>query len=440
MTEFSSLTRIDPPREQRPETLRAWVKQWLPSSLLSSVGLTKRALRLQMYRPTHLRAWLRDQGGPQSLKQSILDNRLLYQRALLDWLKRAQDAAPDGGVAAYYSFAEGWSAAYPETTGYIITTCLEAARRLNDPTWAERARRMADWEVSVQLPDGAWQSGVVTAPPIPAVFNTGQVIQGLLSAVDVFGTKEHLEAAVRGGLWLRKHQDEDGAWRQHTYNNFPNTYSTRVAWPLVALANVTGEMAFRQTALRYLEWVARYQQQDGWFEHCHLELAEAPLTHTLAYTIEGLIECGVLLGDERWIKRGQQAADALLHRYEVRRSLAGRYDRGWRGDYRFTCLTGCVQMGRVWGRLFELTRDGRYINAALKINDYVVGLIDRESRNPGIRGGVKGSHPLWGAYMTYRFPSWAAKFALDSLFQEDDAFALFSGVANDRCHSVRLAQ
>jgi hypothetical protein len=42
--------------------------------------------------------------------------------------------------------------------------------------------------------------------------------------------------------------------------------------------------------------------------------------------------------------------------------------------------------------------------------------------------------------MTYRFPSWAAKFVLDSLFQEDDAFALFSGVANDRRHSVRLAQ
>ena len=96
-------------------------------------------------------------------------------------------------------------------------------------------------------------------------------------------------------------------------------------------------------------------------------------------------------------------------------------------------------MGRVWGRLFELTRDARYINAALKINDYVVSLIDQESRNPGIRGGVKGSHPLWGAYMTYRFPSWAAKFALDSLFQEDDAFALFAGVINDRRHSLRLA-
>jgi len=114
-----------------------------------------------------------------------------------------------------------------------------------------------------------------------------------------------------------------------------------------------------------------------------------------------------------------------LHRYEIRRHLAGIYDKDWRGDHSFACLTGCAQMSRVWGRLYELRNDVRYLNAALKINDYVVSLIDLKSDNPGIRGGVKGSHPVWGSYMKYRLPSWATKFTLDALFQEDDALRIF---------------
>jgi uncharacterized protein YyaL (SSP411 family) len=290
------------------------------------------------------------------------------------------------------------------------------------------------------LPEGAWQSSFVTAPPIPAVFNTGQVIQGLLAAYATFGATDYLEAAMRGGQWLVHNQDEDGAWRRHTYRNFPNAYSTRVAWPLVALAEAAGEPALRNAAIRYLQWASRCQDEAGWFERCMLESDDPPLTHTLAYAIEGFIEAGVLLSDERWIAVGQRAADALLHRYEIRRHLAGTYDRGWRGNHSFACLTGCAQMGKVWGRLFALTREARYLNASLKLNDFVVSLIDLQSRNPGIRGGVKGSHPLWGPYMTCRLPSWAVKFTLDALFQEEDALALLRGKSLERHNPVRLSQ
>jgi uncharacterized protein YyaL (SSP411 family) len=287
-----------------------------------------------------------------------------------------------------------------------------------------RARRMADWELDVQLPEGAWQASYVTAPRVPAVFNTGQVIQGLLVAYDAFGDTNYLEAAVRGGKWLVANQDQDGAWRRYTYNDFPNSYSTRVAWPLLALAHATGDRVFRSTALRYLQWARRCQDETGWPDRCNLEVGDPPLTHTLAYAAEGFIESGVLLDDERWIAAGQQTADALLHRYESRGHLAGTYSRGWQGNYSFSCLTGCAQMSLVWGRLFELTQDTRYLNGALKLNDFVVSCIDLQSQGPGIRGGVKGSHPLGGPYMPYRLPSWAVKFTLDALFQEEDALAL----------------
>jgi hypothetical protein len=430
------------PNELGPTTslhrFRQCAKRWLPFFLQEGLRTIEDATRFRLYQPGHLKLWLRDWLSHPAVRDRTERANDVYQRALLGWLGRAQDALPGGGVAAYYGLAEGWSAAYPETTGYIIVTCLEAAKRLCEPALAARARRMADWELEVQLPGGAWQSGLATAPRVPAVFNTGQVIQGLLSAYDVFGDTAYLEAAVRGGRWLVDHQDPDGAWRQYTYNDFPNTYSTRVAWPLLTLAHATGERAFSTAATRYLYWASHQQDETGWLAQCSLEVGDPPLTHTLAYAIEGFIESGGLLGDERWIAVGERTADALLRRFEIRRQLVGTYDRGWRGDFAFACLTGCAQMSKVWGRLFELRGDARYINGALKLNDFLVSLIDLDSACAGIRGGIKGSHPLWGAYMSWRLPSWAVKFTLDALFQEDDALALLRGKPSEHHDPLQL--
>src|SRR5438094_415286 len=128
--------------------------------------------------------------------------------AALEWLERAQDATGAGGFARGYSLAwspyfksRGWQPAYPETTGYIIPTLYEAARRLNRPDLASRAERAARWEVEIQLPSGAVRGGVMGERTSPAVFNTGQVLFGWLAAFahsgsGVFAAAERIAAAV----------------------------------------------------------------------------------------------------------------------------------------------------------------------------------------------------------------------------------------------------
>ncbi|HLB09374.1 MAG TPA: hypothetical protein VK617_07550, partial [Gemmatimonadaceae bacterium] len=46
--------------------------------------------------------------------------------AAFDWLGVAQDrsASSDGGFARHFSLLTGWSASYPETSGYIVPTLL----------------------------------------------------------------------------------------------------------------------------------------------------------------------------------------------------------------------------------------------------------------------------------------------------------------------------
>src|SRR5207237_4063911 len=100
--------------------------------------------------------------------------------ATLAWLKAAQDATGDGGVSGRFRLDRGWSPSYPETTGYIIPTFLELARRQRDGDLVARAGRMVRFLLGVQLPSGAFPGGEHgVGAPRAVVFNTGQIVHGL---------------------------------------------------------------------------------------------------------------------------------------------------------------------------------------------------------------------------------------------------------------------
>src|SRR5690349_12396988 len=80
--------------------------------------------------------------------------------AAIAWICQAQDVCGGRGVSAGFSFMHGWLGPYPETTGYIIPTFYDYGHLTGDKQYFDRARRMADWEIEVQLPSGAVMGGV----------------------------------------------------------------------------------------------------------------------------------------------------------------------------------------------------------------------------------------------------------------------------------------
>ncbi|MCK4554897.1 hypothetical protein KAU19_08165, partial [Candidatus Parcubacteria bacterium] len=150
-------------------------------------------------------------------QEDAIDGEHLKKTAM--WLCRAHDATKDRGVSRSYKAARfkgygryGWQPAYPETTGYIISTIIALSNFLKNTNYAERAIRMADWEIDIQLPSGAVMGSVVTAKPSPAVFNTGQVIFGWLAAFKESKNEKYLNAAAMAANYLVSIQDEDGTW------------------------------------------------------------------------------------------------------------------------------------------------------------------------------------------------------------------------------------
>jgi len=342
--------------------------------------------------------------------------------ATMGWLCRAQDVGPDDGAARMYHLKTGWGASYPETTGYIIPTFLDYARYTGDDTFAERALRMADWEISVQMPSGAVQGGTIADPPTPAVFNTGQVIFGWRAAHRENGAERYREALVRAADWLCAVQDEDGAFRRDlsAFCDAPvdtYAYNVRTAWALLLADGVAGAGKYRDAGARKLAFTRSLTRENGWTAKNCLSDPVQPLLHTIAYTLQGMLECAANLEDETALAYVTTACRHLLATQGRDGALRGRYDQHWRPTVRWRCLTGEAQTAIVWFRLAEVTGDASWVAPARALCD-ALRRTQALTGNPDAVGGVLGAHPVWGAYGAYEYLNWAAKFFADALLLE----------------------
>ena len=345
----------------------------------------------------------------------------------LAWLARAQDATASGGIARGYALfshpyfgVRGWEPEYPETTGYIIPTLYMAADHLGRGEFAERALRAARWECDVQLPDGSVRGGVMGQPVSPAVFNTGQVLFGWLAAHAYTGDARFADATVRAAQWLVERLDADGVWRRDTSRFAASNralYNARTAWALAEAGARLGLPRATAAARRALNTVAEHQLTNGWLPDCCLTNPEAPLLHTLAYAIRGLLEGGRVLGDTRLIARAEVAAAAVARAVEADGRLPGRLDARWTPSAAWSCLTGNAQMANIWLRLAESSDNPLWLDAAFRALRFVASTQNRRSRDPGLRGGIKGSAPMSGEYGTYETLSWATKFFADGVMR-----------------------
>ncbi len=381
--------------------------------------LVELPLRYKPWVPLHLRLVLEDMAGP--ARRPELDHRT-HLRATLDWLCRAQDVRTHqtdaGGVAAGWSFEDGWLPGYPETTGYIIETFLAAAEYLGQPELTARAQRMLDWELSLQGADGAFPGHFGEAGSHPVIFNQGQIMHGLVAGYTQLRRADCLEAALAAGRWMLAQQDQDGCFRKFEHHGVPHVYNTRAVWALASVGLLANEPLFVAAAEKNLDWALGQQTPCGWFATNAFLPGKPPYTHTIAYAIRGLLECAVLLGEERYVDGALRAARGIAHCQRSDGWLAGTYDDGWTPAAGYACVTGIAQMALCWMRLAQITGDASLRDPAWRAIGYVKRIQRVENGPAELRGAVPGSAPIWGAYSRFEFPNWAAKFFADALLMD----------------------
>lgn len=372
--------------------------------------------RYKPWRPEHFSIILDDLKG---LSKQPVNSDEVHLKAAIDWLCRAQDQRTgqrdEGGVSAGWSFEDGWLPSYPETSGYIVETFLAAEKILKQPELAQRAHRIIDWELSIQNPDGSFPGHFGESGSKPVIFNTGQIMHGMLAGYLNFQRNECLESAVNAGRWMISKQDDDGCWRQSVHNDTPHTYNTRAAWALLRTGLIANEKALVAAAEKNIRWALTRQTPSGWFKTNAFTTDGLPFTHNIAYAIRGIMESGLLLENQEMLDAAINAAKAQALQQRQDGWLAGRYADNWHPQANYCCLTGLAQMSIIWLRLSqacdlkELEQNADAGIRYLKANQRITGKNDHRD------GAIAGSAPVWGRYSMFEYPNWAAKFFADAL-------------------------
>jgi hypothetical protein len=372
--------------------------------------------------PSHLSIIFRDISG--KLKPVKSDDEHL--EAAMLWMCKSQDVAKFGGCAGVYTFENGWTLPYPETTGYIIETFIAYSDLTKKTEYLERAKRMGDWEISIQFSSGAVRGGV-GINEYPIVFNTGQVMLGWVALYKKTKIDKYLQAAIKAADWLVGNMDEDGKWSKNTFNKIPHAYNVRVTWAMLEVAKLTNNSLVYDAAVKNIKWVLAQSKSNSWFGYMGFTLTEKPLTHTIAYTLRGLLECAAFVDEtlskeirEHVVKASEQIKAKFISINDggknlTRGFLPGTFNDDWDSQETYSCLTGNVQMAIIWIKLYKLFGDKSLLDVALQNIDRVKSTQNLTSGNPGIKGGVAGSYPIWGKYTNFGYPNWAAKFLADAI-------------------------
>lgn len=336
----------------------------------------------------------------------------------IEWLKRAQDAGTDRGVSYGARIGGYFDVSYPETTGYICQTFVEQGQLLHDQELIECAIDMGEWEIAIQMPEGAVMGGKYNTNPSPAVFNTGMVLLGWSALIRCTGEERFRTAARRACDWLLSVQERNGNWvKGHSQfaASGATLYNVKAAWGLCEAGVVLDNDDYVQAAIRNAEYCVEQQHANGWFPNCCLNDANKPLLHTLAYTMQGLLGIAKLADRADFVDAARLTADAEGRIMAEDGFLPGRQDAKFGPAANWCCLTGSAQTSIVWSELYALTGVDEYRQFSRRVNRYLMARHDIRNADPRLRGGLPGSWPVYGPYGRLLILSWATKFLVDAL-------------------------
>jgi hypothetical protein len=348
-----------------------------------------------------------------------IDSRIL---AGYQWLKSAYLATHGNGFSKGYSYFSGWMPAYPETSGYIISTLIKYHRIYQDDESLQLARSTGEWLFTKHNSDGGIPA-IKERPSNSLAFDTGMVLQGYTDLYSETGEEAFGKYASLCVDFLCKTQNENGSW-SNCYFNIPHAYHARVSWPLMIYAKTFLDDKALVSAGKNLDWVVSQQNDVGYWQSANFS-PKMPYanTHSLGYILEGLIESYLLTGKNEWLESARKGADrladfAILHRGYLPSYFNSEWQEQKVVPFSFACLTGIAQISRAWLLLNKITNEKKYLEAGHLGLDYVIQYQDITTHLDSIRGALPGSAPIFGRYLPFQFPNWAVKFLLDLFFEK----------------------
>ncbi|MDQ3050494.1 MAG: glycoside hydrolase family 127 protein [Bacteroidota bacterium] len=356
-------------------------------------------------------------GKPKNTKTHATD----HLADALNWFQAS--LLPEGGGAAKYSMmTHNMSHGYPLSTANWVPVLSriksyypEVYNRIF--TNPDTIRELANWVLRTQRRDGTFPAsyGDFMNQP-PRVFNNGSIIHSLLDHHNDLGGNDLLEACIKSAEWLLKVQSADGSWRQFTFHQLSSNTITAAA--LIRLAGITGDKKYLEAGEKNIEFALDLQSENGYFKGNGFDSTGSAFTITIGYAIAGILDAGILTGNEKWKNAAKKGLIPVLNNVGPHGFLVGELDENFNSNASFSCLPGSCLLALTTYKLASLEANAGLKAKADLITDYVKGR-QMESKMPLIHGGISGSWPISGNYCSYEITSWGVRYFVEALMMQD---------------------
>ena len=312
-----------------------------------------------------------------------------------------------------------WSKPYPETSGYLIETLIDYQNYDNQLELYDYISSIVHWLLDIQLPSGSFPGGLGDKGR-ESFFNTGQILLGLIKYYKISPSFRIEESIIRAYEWLLSAIDTNGlVCRGHYIQNFSPDYYSRVLWPMLMIEREFNLSNSNKILLCIKKILSNFDNDSCIFKAWSFNRDKPAFTHTIAYTLRGLLESSRLLKDEFIsIEIGNIVYNSfakILTDLNNNNFIIGALDKNGRSDNSFICVTGHFQLSIVSFLLnkYSLLNDN-YFSSKKLFNTAKEGIAN-SSNFFLLKGGINGSIPFHSKYLRFRQPNWAVKFYLDNL-------------------------
>ncbi len=351
-------------------------------------------------------------GGRAQLVESLNAN--------LSWLMSSFEQNKNQGSSGTRTLRGHWGDVYPETTGYLVPTLYRLGELLNRKDACKLALAQLEFFKSIQNEDGSFYQTVDNDEPI--IFDTAQILEGLLFIAHMSKKPNPvLKMIINAVDWLGKQLDEEGLFTRYNYvENYNPAYYARVAW-LMASAELIKYSKPRTKTKTLMKRIVSMQNKNKTFSDWSLHPGQPANTHTIAYTLRGLMECADITHDRK-VRRGVTGSARELRDQIQKSGIAGAYDLEWNGDYDYQCATGNAQLAIFFIKLYRHSGDKSFLTTIVPL---LQPLIKSQRKRFIHKGAIPSSIPISGSYQRYKYTNWTQKFYCDALLE------LFNGIGRD---------
>lgn len=328
-------------------------------------------------------------------------------KSALTWISNSFKANNNLGSSGKSNVLGQFDKPYPETTGYLIPTLIDASKILDKKDYLQLALKQLDFFDSIQNSDGSFQQSIDNKKPI--VFDTAQILIGFIS-LHQSGTVNLLDKINDIRTWLYSRLDENGLFKSdHYFENYYPSYYSRVIWPML-LADQVLDIPFPDKSAKAINYLQSLQNNNLSFADWSFDGRDDAFTHTIIYTLRGLWECACLLGMSELESTVVKSVSYLDQLILSEGGFAGSYDSSWKGDRSFICSAGHAQLFLLMEKI--KAKSDIHFDSQTKLISILIGNQSVKGKN---KGGISASIPIWGKYQRWYYTNWTQKFFCDAI-------------------------